>query len=89
MDTGSKHQDQPTQSRLVRYVTALISQPTSQLPSGLIRFAEVESPLSAPGAFDPDPPEVSWQTLFWIITTLALNSMTQPFGRAFRTVIRD
>ncbi|KAG4444374.1 hypothetical protein IFR05_000139 [Cadophora sp. M221] len=25
-------------------------------------------------------PKVSWQTLFWIITTLAINSMTQPCG---------
>ncbi|KAH9219141.1 hypothetical protein DL95DRAFT_520826 [Leptodontidium sp. 2 PMI_412] len=25
-------------------------------------------------------PEVSWQTLFWIITTLAINSMTQTCG---------
>ncbi|KAL2061269.1 hypothetical protein VTL71DRAFT_7542 [Oculimacula yallundae] len=36
---------------------------------------------SAPSAL----PEVSWQTLFWIITTLALNCMTQPCGRVCNT----
>lgn len=33
-------------------------------------------------------PEVSWQTLFWITTTLALNSMTQPCGQVCRTPSR-
>jgi hypothetical protein len=55
-------------------------------------FAVERSPSSP--AESPQGPPASWQTIFWILTCLAINSMAQPGGRIcglpsrYRTYLR-
>jgi len=48
-----------------------------------------DTDISIPASIDPKPSQVSWQSAFWALVPITLNTMTQPSGMILDGMILD